>query len=47
MIYLEGKTDPDIFFPLLGLVRPTGDIHQGSMWLGWVKQAEVQKSQPE
>ena len=28
VIYVEGKADPDIFFPLLGLVRPTADIHQ-------------------
>jgi len=28
VLYLEGKTDPDVLFSLLGLERPRGDIHQ-------------------
>ena len=28
VVYLEGKTDPDMFFALLGIHRPAGDIHQ-------------------
>lgn len=28
VIYLEGKTDPECFFALLGIVKPSSDIHQ-------------------
>ena len=34
VIYLEGKTDVDIFFALLGHVRPSGDLHQGVLIRG-------------
>jgi hypothetical protein len=34
VIYLEGKTDVDIFFALLGHVRPSGNIHQGVLIRG-------------
>lgn len=28
VIYLEGKTDPECFFALLGIAKPSSDIHQ-------------------
>ncbi len=34
VIYLEGKSDPDILFALLGIARPTGDIHQDAYVVG-------------
>ena len=34
VIYLEGKTDVDIFFALLGHARPSGDLHQGVLIRG-------------
>lgn len=34
VIYLEGKTDVDIFFSLLGHTRPSGDLHQGVLIRG-------------
>jgi len=34
VIYLEGKTDVDIFFSLLGYSRPPGDIHQNVLIRG-------------
>ncbi len=34
VIYLEGKTDVDIFFALLGHTRPSGDLHQGVLIRG-------------
>ncbi len=34
IIYLEGKTDPDVFFALLGLPRPADGLHQGVLVKG-------------
>jgi len=34
VVYLEGATDPEIFFALLGLARPLDDIHEGILIKG-------------
>jgi hypothetical protein len=34
VIYLEGVTDPEFLFSLLGLKRPTDDVHQGVLVKG-------------
>lgn len=34
MIYCEGKTDPQVLFALLGISRPSGDIHGDTYVVG-------------
>ncbi len=34
VIYLEGKTDPDVLFALLGVAHPTGNIYQDAYVVG-------------